>query len=434
MEEASRSSKEEAHQSHAVDRVFVQTDWPGGPVRTRTIFSRLLQLQGACIRNVELGEWSIVVDVTRRARRHRCPYCRFSTWSRYDAHTSEWRHIALGKWPVYVRAEVVRIDCPRHGVVSEAIPWAAPDSHFTLDFEEVVAWLAREMNKTAVTRLMHIAWVTVGRIIQRVVGRKLDPKRLDDLYVMGLDEVSYRKGHKYLSVVANHQTGNPVWIGEGRTKETLETFFDELGEERSKAVAVVTMDMCGAYIEEVREKAANAQIAFDPFHVVKLASEAVSEVRRAEARDIKGSPEAKVLKGSRWTLLKAPEKLEPEERTKLAEVAHLNARVYRAYLLKEELRTLYDCELAEADGHLDAWLAWASRSRLAPFVRLGKTMRQYRDGILAALRLGVSNGLLEGINNKIAVIKHRAYGFHSAAALIAMVFLCCTKIALNLPI
>jgi transposase len=403
-------------------------------VRTRTVFSRLLQLQGACVRKVEFGLWDIVAEVTRRARRHRCPYCRFSTWSQYDAHTSEWRHIPLGKWPVRVRSEVARIDCPRHGVITEAIPWAAPDSRFTLDFEEVVAWLAREMNKTAVTRLMHVAWVTVGRIIQRVVGRKLDPKRLDDLYVMGMDEVSYRKGHKYLSVVANHQTGNPVWIGEGRSKETVGTFFTELGEERSGDLAIVTMDMAGAYIEEVRQKAPNAEIAFDPFHVVKLASDAVSQVRRAEAREVKGSPEATVLKGSRWTLLKAPEKLRPEEKAKLSEVSRLNTRVFRAYLLKEELRTLYDCEVEEAEGHLDAWLAWASRSRLAPFVRLGRTVRQYRDGVLAALRLGVSNGLLEGINNKIGVIKHRAYGFHSAAALIAMVFLCCSKIALNLPI
>ena len=147
----------------------------------------------------------------------------------------------------------------------------------------------------------------------------------------------------------------------------------------------------------------------------------------------KGSAEADVLKDARWALLKAPEKLHPEQRLKLAEVASLNSRVYRAYLLKEELRAMYSCGLEAAKRHLDAFLAWATRSRLEPFVKLARTIRKHREGILAAIELGVSNGRLEGINNKIGVIKHRAYGFHSAAALIAMVFLCCSAIEIRLP-
>ena len=404
-------------------------------MRITTTFNRLLCLHGAFVRAVAFSAVAVIVTVARRARRHRCPRCTYSTHARYDTHVAEWRHVPLGKWQVRIRAEVARIECPRHGVITEAIPWAITDSRFTLDFEEMTAWLAREMNQTAVTRLMHIAWVTVGRIIERVVERKIDHKRLDNLYVIGLDEVSYRKGQKYLSVVANHETGEPVWIGEGNSRQTVATFFRELGEERARRLKVVSIDMSGAYIEEVRAQAPQAQIAFDPFHVVKLASDAVSEVRRSEAREVKGSPEAKVLKGSRWALLKAPEKLKPEENAKLSEVAKLNAGVYRAYLLKEELRTLYQCEtVQEAGTHLEGWLGWASRSRLRPFVRLARTVRKHRDGILAAIRLGVSNGRMEGINNKIGVIKHRAYGFHSAAALIAMVFLCCTKLAINLPI
>jgi transposase-like protein len=125
------------------------------------------------------------------------------------------------KWRVLVRAKVSRLVCPTHGVLTEAVPWAAPGSTFTLDFEDLVAWLAREMNKTAVTKLVHIAWVTVGRIIERVVGRKLNEDRLGHLYVIGIDEVSYRKGHKYLSVIADHVTGDPVWIAEGRSRDTV---------------------------------------------------------------------------------------------------------------------------------------------------------------------------------------------------------------------
>src|SRR5206468_723852 len=140
-----------------------------------------------------------------------------------------------------------------------------------------------------------------------------------------------------------------------------------------------------------------------------------------------------VLKGSRWALLKAPESLTTSERLRLGDVAALNARVYRGYLLKEELRALYWCGHRAAPKHLDAWLAWASRSKLRPFVKLARTVRSHRDGILAAIDVGLSNGRLEGLNNKIGMLKHRAYGFHTAAALIAMIFLCCTKLSLGLP-
>jgi transposase len=379
-------------------------------VRIRTVFARLLSLQGAWVRAVEFGSEAVMVAVARRQRRHRCPRCEYTATSAWDRHEREWRHVSLGKWRVVIRATLCRVNCPDHGVLVEAVPWAAHESRFTLDFEDLVAWLAREMNKTAVTRLMHVSWMAVGRIVERVVARKLDKRRLDELYEIGLDEVSYRKGHKYLSIIADHRSGDPVWVGEGRSQETVSGFFDELGPERSKKLKVVSMDMCAPYIAEVSERAPNAQICFDPFHVVKLANEAVHDLRRTEARERKGTSEAAVLKGSR------------------------NRRVYRGYLLKEELRALYACGPRVASRHLDAWLSWARRSKLKPFVKLARTVRKYRDGILAAVRLDISNGRLEGLNNKIGVLKHRAYGFHSAAALIAMVFLCCTKLPLTLPI
>ncbi len=402
-------------------------------MRVTTVFNKLLALQGAFVRKVEFGPAGVLVDVAKRHRRHRCPRCAFSTRARYDRHLREWRHVSLGKWRVVVRATLARLECPEHGVVTEAVPWAEHDSRFTRDFEDLVAWVTREMNKTAVKNLLHIAWATVGNIIERVVRRKLDRTRLERLYRIGIDEVSYRKGHKYLTVVADHETGDPVWIGEGRSQATVGGFFGELGE-RAQQLEAVSMDMCAPYIQETRARAPQAEIAFDPFHVVKLASEAVHDVRRTEARERKGSAEAAVLKGSRWALLKAPENLRDEERVHLSAVAGLNARVYRAYLLKEELRALYRCGPRSAPEHLRAWLSWASRSNLAPFVKLGRTLRQYRDGILAAIRLRLSNGRMEGLNNKIGVIKHRAYGFHSFAALAAMVFLCCTDLHLELPI
>ena len=404
-------------------------------MRITTVFNRLLALQGALVRRVVFGTTAIVVEVEKRARKLRCPRCSFASRAGYDRREDrDWRHLSLGKWQVVIRAGLRRLVCPEHGVVTEAVPWAEHDSRFTRDFEDLVAWVAREMNKTAVTELLHIAWATVGNIIERVVKRKLDPTRLERLYCIGIDEVSYRKGHKYLTVVADHATGDPVWIGEGRSQATVGAFFDVLGAEGAQQLNAISMDMCASYILEAKARAPQAEIAFDPFHVVKLGNEAVHQVRRSEARDRKGTDEAAVLKGSRWALLRAPENLRAEEKVRLSAVAQLNARVYRSYLLKEELRAMYRCGARAAATHLDAWLAWASRSRLSPFVKLGRTLRDNRAGVLAAIRLQLSNGRMEGLNNKIGVLKHRAYGFHSFAALAAMVFLCCTDLKLTLPI
>jgi transposase len=403
-------------------------------VRLTTVFNKLLNLQATRVQTVAFDFDTITVGVVPTASKHRCPQCAYTSWGSYDGKQRQWRHVALGRWRVQLSYRICRLKCPTHGVITEAVPWAEPESRFTTDFEDLVAWTARQMNQTAVTGLLHISWYTVGHIVRRVVGRTLNEDRLNELYAIGLDEVAYRKGHKYLTVIADHLAGDPVFVTQGRTREAVGQFFDKLGPQRAEQVAVVTMDMAAPYIEEVQERAPNAEIAFDPFHVVKLANEAVQQVRRSEARDNKGLPQADVLKGARWSLLKAPESQTPTDQLRLSQVAALNQRVYRAYLLKEELRALYTCSPPTAESHLDSWLSWASRSQLAPFVRVARTLRTYRDGVLAAIRLGLSNGRLEGINNKIGVIKRRSFGFHSAAALISMIYLCCTHLPIHLPI
>lgn len=403
-------------------------------MRITKVFNMLLSLQGVVVEAVDFDYDTITVRVHPRAYKHRCPQCKYSTRASYDGQERQWRHVALGRWRVSLKYRICRLVCPVHGVITEAVPWAEPGARFTRDFEELVAWGARTMDQTAVTRLLHIAWATVGEIVQRVVGRKLNQDRLNELYAIGVDEVSYRKGHKYLTVIADHLGAGMIFATEGRTKKAVGEFFDELGSQRAEKLVAVTMDMAAPYIEEVQERAPNAELAFDPFHVVKLASEAVQEVRREEIRDNKGQPVAQVLKEARWSVLKTPESQTEQDRIRLSEVAALNQRVYRAYLLKEELRALYACSMEAAESHLEGWLAWASRSRLAPFVRVAKTLRHYRDGVLAAIRLGLSNGRLEGLNNKVGVIKRRSYGFHSASALIAMIYLCCTNLPLTLPI
>ena len=406
-------------------------------MRATSVVEMLLCLQGLRVLDVTIVAEcrEIIIDVEPKKRRHFCPACPFATRARYDCADAprRWRHINLGVFRVWLQLPMCRLTCPTHGVITEAVPWAEHGSYFTRDFEEMVSWMARQMPKTAIERLAQIAWRTVGHIIRRTVDRKLDGSRFEELVEIGIDEVSYRKGHQYLSIIADQQTGAVVWAGEGKSEAAVNAFFDRLGPERCARIRAVSIDMSAAFINAVEAKCPNAAIAFDPFHVVKLANAAVDEVRREEVRARKGTAEGAAIKGTRWTLLKAPESHGAADRLRLSEVARVNGRLYRAYLFKEELRALYRCGPAAAELHLAACLAWAARSRIEPLVKLGRTLRKHREGILAAIRLGLSNGRLEGINNKIGVLKHRAYGFHSAAALIALVYLCCARVHVNLP-
>jgi transposase len=271
--------------------------------------------------------------------------------------------------------------------------------------------------------------------VERVVSEHLDESRLDGLVAIGVDEISYRRHHRYLTSVVDHERGGIVWCAPGRNAQTLQRFFVLLGERRH-SIKAVSIDMSGGYEKAINHSLPGAEVCFDPFHVVRLAQRAVDQVRRDEwnAHERSHTKTGKWIKGTRWSLLKAPEKQTVKQRALLAEVQHANRALYRAFLLKEELRLLYQLpERTRAPEHLDAWLDWASRSKLEPFVKLARTIRLHRHGILAAIRLGLTNERLEGLNSRIRLISHRSFGFHSAAPLIALVYLCCSGITIDLP-
>ncbi|MCA1679241.1 MAG: ISL3 family transposase [Actinobacteria bacterium] len=295
--------------------------------------------------------------------------------------------------------------------------------------------MAQQMAKTAICGLLRLGWDTVGRIVERVVADHLDETRLSGLIAVGVDEISYRRGQRYLTSVVDHASGAIVWCSPGRNAATLQAFFDELGERRD-SLRAVSIDMSGGYEKAIRDNVPDAEVCFDAFHVVRLAQRAVDQVRRDEwnAHDHSHTAKGRWIKGTRWSLLKSPDKQSIPQLALLGEVQQANKPMFRAFLLKEELRLLYALEdPLLAPPHLDAWLAWASRSRLAPFVKLARTIRRHRTGILAAIRLGLSNGRLEGLNSRIRLISHRSFGFHSAQPLIALVYLCCAGIVIDLP-
>jgi len=215
-------------------------------------------------------------------------------------------------------------------------------------------------------------------------------------------------------------TGAIVWCSPGRNAQTLQAFFTELGERRH-TIRAVSIDMSGGYAKAIGENT-RAEICFGPFHVVRLAQRAVDQFRRDEwnAHERSHTKAGRWINGTRWSLLKSPDKQSIPQLALLGEVQQANKAMFRAFLLKEELRQLYQLDdRALAPPHLDAWLAWASRSRVAPFIKLARTIRRHRAGILAAIRFGLSNGRLEGLNSRVRLISHRSFGFHSAAPLIA---------------
>jgi transposase len=406
-------------------------------VRVTTAFNRLLRLPGASVIDVSFSGEGVIVTVKLRRRRRVCSRCG-QTGSHLEIHdhrTKRWRHLDLGATRCVIECALRRLRCPDCGVHLEAVPWARPDAHHTRDFEDVVAWLAQQMAKTPIAGLLRIAWDTVGQIVERVVSEHLDEKRLQGLVAIGVDEISYRRHHRYLTSVVDHRSGGIVWCAPGRNAQTLQAFFDLLGERKS-SIKAVSIDMSGGYEKAITQSLPGAEVCFDPFHVVRLAQRAVDQVRREQwnAHERSHTPTGKWIKGTRWSLLKAPGKQTAKQLALLADVQNANRSLYRAFLLKEELRLLYQLEDSRsAPEHLDAWLAWASRSKLDPFVKLARTIRLHRDGILAAIRLKLTNGRLEGLNSRIRLISHRSFGFHSAEPLIALVYLCCSGIMIELP-
>lgn len=404
-------------------------------MRITTVILRLIGVTSSFVRSVGFEGGGLVVGVEPRWRKPRCGVCEKRAPGYDRSRARRWRHLGLGRLRIWLEYAPRRVRCRRCGVRTEQVPWAPQGSRFTWDFEELTAYLAQVTDKTRVTELMGISWTTVGAIVERVVARRLDPSRLDGLRQIGVDEFSYRKRHRYLTTVVDHDRRRVVWAAAGRSAETLGAFFDVLGEERCAKLECVTMDMAGGYIKAVEERLPEAQIVFDRFHVQRLASDALDEVRREQLREIRGTEEGRALFRSRFALLKNPWNLTREQKQKLSVVQRTNAPLYRAYLLKETLAQALDYKQpARAERALREWLAWASRSKLPPFVKVARTIRKHFDRILAYVRERLTNGIVEGFNNKLRMIARRAYGFHSPPPLIAMLYLCCGGIQLDPPL
>jgi transposase len=406
------------------------------------VWQRLLGVEQATVERVVVdadpaGAGVVVAHVRLYAgSRYRCGRCRRSS-PRYDRGEGRrrWRAPDLGTTVVMIEADAPRVSCPEHGVVVAWVPWARHGAGHTRAFDDLVAWLATHASKTAVRQLMRVAWASVGAIVARVwadTGGAVD--RLADLTRIGIDEISYKKGHKYLTIVVDHDTGRLLWAHPGRDEATLHLFFDVLGPQRCAALRLVSADAAPWIARVLTQRCPHAIRCADPFHIVTWATDALDMVRReawnTAAGRVRGRRGGKgghgdsaKLKHYRYALWKNPENLTTTQAAQLAWIAKTDPRLHRAYLLKEALRYAFAVKGDAGKQAIDRWISWACRCRIPAFVKLCRRIKDHRAAINAALEHRLSNALIESTNAKIRLIIRLAYGFRDTNALIAMALL-----------
>jgi transposase len=401
----------------------------GGGVRVRSVWKMLLAIERTVVEDVWVEREAVVVSVRPRSReKHRCGVCG-RRCPREDSGEGRrrWRALDLGTTFAFLEADAPRVYCKQHRVVVAAVAWARHDSRFTVAFEDQCCWLAVNTSKKAVAELMRVTWRTVGSICERVAAEQVAQRDLfAGLKRIGIDDFSHRRGHRYLTVVVDHDTGRLVWAAPGRDRATVEKFLQLLGEERCGQLELVSCDMAESIASAVGERCPNAVRCVDAFHVIALATDALDEIRREvwnQARRAGHKQAAKELKGARFVLWKNPGKLTERQKIKLAQIQQTNKPLYRAYLISQQLRDIYRVTYQDAIELLDAWLAWARRCRLAPFVKLAKTITKQRPGIEAAIQHGLSNARIEQVNTQLRLITRRAYRFRTPETLIALAML-----------
>ena len=419
-------------------------------MRDVSLWRGLLRLEDTVVEGVDFdpegGELAVSVRPIAR-RRGRCGRCQ-APGKGYDTGRGRrrWRALDFGTVRVYLEAEAPRVRCREHGVVVAHVPWARHGARSTVAFEDQVAWQVTRMSLSTVAELMRVAWRTVSGIVTRVwdeIAGGVD--LLKGLSRIGIDEVSWRRNHRYLLAVVDHDTGHLVWAGKGNTTATVQSFFDALGPARCAQITHISADAARYIAKTAATRCPDAIRVADPFHVVKWANDALGEVRlevwretrriaRANSRGRGRAPldaaeehpayqRLKILTRSRYALWKNPESLTPHQRARLDWIAKTDPRLWRAYQLKEGLRAVLRLPLEEASDALDVWCRSASRSRISQFVELSRTVKEQRAPILAAIEHGLSNAISESVNTRIRLRNRIAFGIKDPDALISLLML-----------
>ena len=366
----------------------------------------------------QFQEGRVIFHIEQPRQRLRCAHCGSSAvWAQGGVERT-FRAAPIGSKPVLLQFKVPRVRCFDCGQVRQVkLGFADPKKHYTRAFERYVLELSRCMTIQDVAHHLQVGWDTVKDIQARSLQRRFGKPKLHKLRQIAIDEIAVGKGHHYLTVVLNLLTGAVVFVGDGKGADALEPFWRRLRRAHAKIVAVAT-DMSAAYIRAVRDHLPRAVHVFDHFHVIKLYNDKLSALRRALYHQLSADPDRRILKGTRWLLLKNPENLDPakNEQQRLEEALDLNAPLATAYYLKEDLRQIWQqSNKRTARRVLRDWLARARASGVGMLVQCADTLESYQEGILAYYDYPISTGPLEGTNTKIQAMKRQAYGFRHRA-------------------
>ena len=393
----------------------------------KTILNRVYHHAGFVYCGFELTQEvapSLLVSVKPRAgSRPICSGCNRKGAGYDTLEERRFEFIPLWGILVFFLYAMRRVDCRRCGAVTvETVPWASGKSSLTKPYAYFLAAWAKRMSWAEVAAAFKTSWESVFRSVELVVAWGLSHRSLDGVRSIGVDEVLWRRGYKFLTVVYQIDEGprRLLWVGRDRTVKTLLRFFRSFGRERAAALQFVCSDMWKPYLKVIAKKAGQAIHVLDRFHIMAKMNKAIDEVRAKEAKELKAKGLGEVLKGARWTLLKRPENRTLMQEFKLAELVRYNLRAVRSHLLREQFQLFWGyVSPFWAGAFLDRWCTKVMRSRIEPMQKIARTLRAHKPLILNWFRARglVSTGAVEGMNNKLKVITRRAFGFRTFGAI-----------------
>lgn len=375
------------------------------------IIAHWLNLPQVYPQRIDIVGGSTVIYLVRKRGEFVCSGCRETVERGYDSRKQYLRDLSCFEYSTYLSLDKFRVDCPSCGVRVEELSFARVFSHCTKRFEDYVAKLCEILPVSQVAELLNLDWKTVKEIDKRYLTEKFSHPDYSSLKILAIDEVSYKSGHKYLTVVLDLEKTKVVWVGEGRSKETLDKFFSEIGEDKAKEIRAIATDMWDPYLASISEYAPWAKVVFDKFHVIAEYSRMIDRVRNEEYRAASESGK-KVIEGSKYLLLKNEQNLKQNQKERLKELLSVNEVLNTVYILKDELKMLWQCRSEEeAASFLEAWVGKARASANEELSKFAKKLLRYSYGLINHAVYPINSAKLEGVNNKIKVIKRRSYGF-----------------------
>lgn len=375
-------------------------------------------VRGYIYKATEYREGRILFRVRHNHKRLRCPECNSRRVVRRGCVEREFRSVPIGGKPVVIRLGVQRVLCLQCGVLRQVhLGFAEARRCYTRSFERYVLALSQRMTILDVSRHLGVSWDIVKEIQKRYLTRRFSRPRLKDVRYLAIDEIAIRKGHKYLTVVLDMESGAVVFVGDGKGAESLLPFWRRLRRSRAQ-VKAVAVDLSPAYTSAILAHLPEAVIVYDHFHVIKLFNDALSNLRREIQRQAQTKEGKQAVKGIRWLLLKRSENLDEtkNERQRLETALELNAPLAAGYYLKEDLGQLWkQPNKGIANRFLDGWIERALAANIPLITTFTRTLKRHRQGILAYYDYRITTGPLEGVNNKIKTLKRQAYGYRDIA-------------------